>query len=263
MDGLRRGENCHNPRALLTGAKRQDLTGIRLNRPEIHPFSVHLLTASGALWAFMAAYAVLRGDWVAMFAWLGLALLVDGVDGPLARKLNVSEVLPRWSGHTLDLVIDYATYVFVPAMALVGAGLAPGFLGVALAGVIVVTGALYFADEQMKTDDRSFQGFPGAWNMVVLVLFVVGPPAWLTAIIVVAFALLTFLPINFVHPVRTPTLRPLNILVVLAWMCLAGIAVYNDLAPKDWVKWTLLGASLYLCVISGVFQIWRRWRDGR
>lgn len=222
---------------------------------------MHLLTASGALWAFLAAYAVLRGDWVAMFAWLGLALVVDGVDGPLARKLNVSEVLPRWSGHTLDLVIDYATYVFVPAMALVGAGLAPGLLGLALAGVIVVTGALYFADEQMKTEDRSFQGFPGTWNMVVLVLFVVGPPVWITAIVVLAFAWLTFVPINFVHPVRTPTLRPLNILVILVWMAVAGIAVYNDLAPKDWVKWTLLGASLYLCLISGVFQIWRRLRD--
>ena len=123
-------------------------------------FSVHVLTACGAALALLALIAAVRGEWAQMFLWLGIALFVDGIDGTLARAARVSEVLPRWSGDVLDLVVDFTTYVFVPAYAIAASGLMPGYWGVAAACVIVVTGALYFADTSMKTADNHFLGFP-------------------------------------------------------------------------------------------------------
>src|SRR3984893_17971314 len=114
-------------------------------------FCIHVLTASGAGWALLALMAAVEAKWAAMFAWLGVALVVDAVDGPLARRLEVAQRLPRWSGETLDLVVDFATYVFVPAYALAASRLLPEGLEAAAAILVVVTGALYFADRRMKT----------------------------------------------------------------------------------------------------------------
>ncbi len=86
--------------------------------PQARAFSVHLLTASGSFLAFLSLVAASEQRWAAMFWWLGLALLVDGIDGPIARKLDVKEVLPTWSGELLDNIIDYVTYVLIPAFAL-------------------------------------------------------------------------------------------------------------------------------------------------
>src|SRR4051795_3560199 len=113
-------------------------------------FSVHIFTALGAGVALLATLEAVREHWAAMFWWLGVALLIDGLDGPLARRLDVVNVQPDWSGDVLDLVVDFTTYVFVPAYAITSSGillpLAAPVLGVAIA----VTGALYFADRRMK-----------------------------------------------------------------------------------------------------------------
>ena len=137
-------------------------------------FSVHILTACGAALALLALLAATRGDWPLMFFWLGVALVVDAVDGPLARALNVQSVLPRWSGETLDLVVDYTTYVFVPAYAVAVGGLMPEGWAIAAAATIAITGTLYFADREMKTEDNFFRGFPAVWNLVVFYLLLCG-----------------------------------------------------------------------------------------
>src|ERR1700704_2122259 len=108
----------------------------------VRAFLVHILTASGAALAFLALILATGGHWAAMFFCLGLALVVDGIDGPLARASNVAEILPRWSGETLDLVVDFVTYVFVPAFAIAASGYLPPALAIASGAVIVITGAL-------------------------------------------------------------------------------------------------------------------------
>src|SRR5205085_11583647 len=134
-------------------------------------FSVHVFTASGAVLALLALLAALEHNWSLMLWLLGAALIVDGVDGTIARRLRVAERLPRWSGDVLDLVVDFLTYVFIPAFAVVASGLLPFSLAVACATAIIISGALYFADREMKTVDYHSRGFPSVWNVPLFYLF--------------------------------------------------------------------------------------------
>jgi phosphatidylcholine synthase len=208
-------------------------------------FAVHIFTAAGAALALAALLYAVRGQWAAMFLCLGIALIVDGVDGTIARWLKVAEVLPRWSGDVLDFVVDFATYVFVPAYAIAAGGLLPEPLALPAGIVIVVTGALYFADREMKTADNYFRGFPALWNVAAFYLFVLKPAPPLAAIIVVALAVLSFAPFKFLHPLRVARLRVLNIIGLILWSVLALIAVLEDLAPGPWVAGGLVVTALY------------------
>lgn len=208
-------------------------------------FAIHVLTASGAALALLSLILATGGHWAAMFGCLGLALIVDGIDGPLARALNVKDVLPRWDGAGLDFVVDFTTYVFVPAYAVAASGYLPEGLGVPAACLIVITGALYFADRNMKTDDNYFRGFPAVWNVVAFYLYVLAPPPWIAAAGIVALAALTFVPIRFVHPLRVRHLRWLNIALMVVWAALALIAVLTNLEPGPYVVIGLSVIALY------------------
>jgi phosphatidylcholine synthase len=213
-------------------------------------FSVHILTASGAAIALLALMAAVRGEWTWMFGLLGLALIVDGVDGTFARRFKVAETLPNWSGDALDLVVDFGTYVFVPAFAIVAGGLMPLWLAVPLAVIIVITGAIYFADRRMKTSDNFFRGFPTLWNAVAFYLFILQPPAWVTALVILALAALTFAPIRFVHPVRVERWRTVTLVALVLWAVLALAALYYDLNPGPWVVWPLVVLGFYFFAIG-------------
>ena len=204
----------------------------------------------GAALGFAALVAATRGEWALMFQCLGVALFVDGVDGTLARRLNVAELLPRWSGDVLDLVVDFVTYVFVPAYAITMSGLLPGLLAVPAGIAVVVTGALYFADRNMKTKDNYFRGFPTLWNAVAFYLFLLKPQPWLAAAAVAALAVLTFVPFKFVHPFRVVRLRCLNIAAVVAWAGLASVAVLSDLEPGPWVTGALVALAVYVVTVG-------------
>jgi phosphatidylcholine synthase len=214
------------------------------------PFAVHVFTACGAGCALFALLAAVAAHWSTMFAWLGLALAIDGVDGSLARRLHVAEVLPRWSGEVLDLVVDVLNYVFVPAYALVAGGLLPQAVAVPLGLVVVVTGALYFADRWMKTADYYFRGFPAIWNVAVFYLFLLRLPGWLAAALVVALAILTFVPVHFIHPVRIAHLRLLTVAALVLWGLLALYAVVESLAPGFWTVTALCLLAVYFVAIG-------------
>jgi phosphatidylcholine synthase len=188
-----------------------------------------------------------------MFAWLGLALLVDAADGPLARHFRVAETLPRWSGDTLDLVVDFLTYVFVPAYAIAASGLLGSPLDIGAGIVIVVTGGLYFADRRMKTHDNYFRGFPALWNCVAFYVLLLRPAPWLTASTIVVLAVLTFAPFPFIHPMRVKRLRALNLVLLAAWAMLGLVALARDLAPGPWVTGGLCAIGLYV-LAAGVFR---------
>lgn len=211
----------------------------------VRAFAIHVLTASGAALALLALIFATGGHWEAMFVCLGFALIVDGVDGPLAREFRVAELLPRWSGDTLDLVVDFTTYVFVPAYAIAASGFLPPALAIPGGVVVVLAGALYFADREMKTDDNYFRGFPALWNLAAFYLYVLEPAPWLAAVMIVVLAGLSFAPIRFVHPLRVRYLRPLNIALLVLWAVLALVAVILRLEPGPYVTWPLVAIALY------------------
>ena len=211
-------------------------------------FSVHVFTALGAGIALLALDAAVSQEWAFMFLLLGLALLVDGLDGPLARAFNTAELAPRWSGDLLDLVVDFTTYVFVPAYAILS--LVPALWGFLLGPLIAVTGALYFADRSMKTADNYFQGFPAVWNLVAFYLLMMRPSPPVCAIVIVVFAALQFAPVKFVHPLRVRFLRPVTVAVLALWAVLAAIALYADLQPELWVKVSLCAIAVYFLLFG-------------
>jgi phosphatidylcholine synthase len=206
---------------------------------------VHLFTASGAALGLMALLAAAEKDFTSMFAWLAAALLVDGLDGGLARKAEVGRAAPEISGDTLDLVVDYVTYVLVPAYALTVSGLLPSGLAAPAAVVICVSSALYFALTAMKTDDWYFRGFPAVWNIAVFYLFLIRPPGPATFAVVLALAALSFAPVVFVHPFRVRRLRWLTITMLAVWGALAAVAILQDLRPDGFVIAGLVSLGLY------------------
>jgi phosphatidylcholine synthase len=214
----------------------------------IRAFAVHVFTTTGAALAFLALVLATGEHWAAMFVCLGLALIVDGADGPLARAFKVQEELPRWSGETLDLVVDFVTYVFVPAYAVAGSGLLPPALALVAGVVICMTGALYFADRKMKTADNFFRGFPALWNVAAFYLYLLAPPPWLAAAGVLALAILGFVPIRFLHPLRVAHLRALNIALLIVWALLACAAVAANLQPGPFVTTPLVLIAIYFFV---------------
>lgn len=226
----------------------------KVTLPQVRAFSVHLLTASGSFLAFLSLVAASENNWTAMFLWLGLALFVDGIDGPIARKLEVKYVLPNWSGELLDNIIDYVTYVLIPAFALYQSGFMGHGLSFLSGAIIVISSAIYYADTGMKTNENFFKGFPVVWNMVVFTLFIVGPGEWTAFGIVVVSAILSFMPLNFLHPVRVARLRPLNLTIFLLW-CAFGVAgIFYHMEPPLWVRIGITVTGVYLYCIGIVMQ---------
>jgi phosphatidylcholine synthase len=211
-------------------------------------FAVHVFTATGAALGFLALILATGGEWAAMFFTLGMALVVDGLDGPLARAFKVAEVLPRWSGDTLDLVVDFITYVFVPAYAISASGLLPPALAIPAGILVVISGALYFADRNMKTDDNYFRGFPGLWNLAAFYIYLLEPAPWASAALIAVLAGLTFVPIKFLHPLRVRHMRALNIALLTAWTVLAFLAVIHNLQPGPYVIWPMLAIAIYFFI---------------
>ena len=218
-------------------------------------YFVHIFTATGAVLAMLAMLEAVAGDWPMMWFWLVVAFFVDGIDGPLARKYDVIATAPRIDGVLLDLIIDYLTYVFIPAFALFWSGLLPGWTGWFAIIVITFASALYFADTRMKTTDYSFHGFPGCWNMVVLVLFATEPNFWVSLGIVTALAIAMFLPIKFVHPVRTERWRTVTLPVALLWTFFGGWAAWVSFDPQSWAHWGLVVTSLWLIGAGAAQQV--------
>ena len=207
--------------------------------------SVHLLTATGAVLALFALRAANVGDWQMMFVWLGIALAVDAVDGPLARLVGVKLVLPRFSGERLDLIVDYLTYVVVPAFALTEATLLPDGARLPAAIAILLSSLFHVVDLNSKTEEGYFVGFPAIWNIVLLYLFVLEPAPFASLAIVIFFVALTFVPILAVHPFRVERLRLLTCLVTLVWTGAAAMAVANPFPSPLWVQALLLLSAAY------------------
>jgi phosphatidylcholine synthase len=218
---------------------------------------VHVFTASGAGVALLALLEGVREHWAAMFAWLGLALVIDGLDGPIARRLNVEVVQPNWSGEVLDLVVDFVTYVFVPAYAVIASGLLLPVAAPLLGVGIVISGALYFADRRMKTDDNHFRGFPALWNAAAFYLFLLHPSPAISTLAIASLIVLTFVPVKVLHPVRVKRLRGLNLSLIAVWTVLAIMTVAKNFNVATPVTAVLCAIALYVVCGDAVIRVLR------
>ncbi|MGJ4928561.1 phosphatidylcholine synthase [Bradyrhizobium sp. HKCCYLS2038] len=220
-------------------------------------FSVHVFTALGAGVALLAMLQAVREHWTAMFWWLGVALIIDGIDGPMARRLDVINLQPDWSGDVLDLVVDFTTYVFVPAYAITASGMLLPLAAPVIGVGIAVTGALYFADRRMKSDDNHFRGFPGLWNIAAFYLFLLHPPPLLATLGLAVLIALTFAPFHVIHPVRVARLRWLTLPLVALWGILVIDALAQDFVVSPIVTAVLCAIGLYIVASDSAIRLLR------
>jgi phosphatidylcholine synthase len=220
-------------------------------------FSVHIFTALGAGIALIALLEAVREHWAAMFWWLGAALVIDAVDGPIARRLDVARVQPNWSGDVLDLVVDFVTYVFVPAYAITASGLLLPVAAPLLGAGIAVSGVLYFADRRMKAADNHFRGFPGLWNVAAFYLFLLHLPPALSSLAVIVLIASTFAPFYVVHPIRVVRLRRLTLSLIAIWAVLAVVALASDFDVSAPVTIGLCAIGAYIVASDAAIRLVR------
>lgn len=207
---------------------------------------IHVLTATGVLAGFQALLACVDRHWETAFIWLAVATVIDGVDGPLARHFKVKTYLPRFSGERLDLVIDYFTYVIVPALMIYLSGRIPEGWALAAAFIVLMTSLFHFSDEDSKTDDGFFVGFPAIWNVIAFLLFVFPMPSAMGFALIAICGALTFVPLKWVHPIRAQRWRTLTILVLLIWSGAAMLAIWQGLPATPLIQGVIGACSLYL-----------------
>jgi phosphatidylcholine synthase len=218
--------------------------------PRLGGAFVHLLTASGAMLALLALRAASVHDWQMMFVWLGVALTVDAVDGPLARRLAVETVLPRFSGERLDLIVDYLTYVVVPAYALTEANILPEGWRLPAAAAILLSSLYHVVDLASKTEEGYFVGFPAIWNVLLLYLFALAPRHGVSLAIIGSFVALTFVPLLAVHPFRVARLRAATCIVTALWAVAAAASIMQPFPSPLWVQVLLVATAVYLSLIG-------------
>lgn len=204
-------------------------------------WAVHAFSATGAILALLALLAVNRHDWTEAMLWLFAALVVDGIDGTLARAAKVKTIAPRIDGDALDLVVDYLNYVFVPTTFMLEARLLPAAIALPLAALIQLSSVYVFVRRDMKTDDGYFRGFPALWNIVGLYLFAAHIDRGIAAAVVGALIILTFAPIHFLHPFRVRDYGRWPVILGSVW----GLATLALLLPglAEVARQALLAAS--------------------
>ena len=218
------------------------------------PWLVHAYTASSAVLAFLALVAIDERDHRAAFFWLALAVIVDASDGWLARRFRVRERLPRFNGARLDDIVDYLTFVFVPLFLVDRAGLLPPVIGPIVIAVALLASAYGFSQEDAKTTDHFFTGFPSYWNIVALYLVAMDVRPVANAAIIAVLAVLVFVPIGYVYPSRTPTLRGLTTALGLIWGLAMLVVIWQLPAPLPALVYGSLLFPAYYTVLSLVLH---------
>ena len=221
-------------------------------------WSVHAFTASGLLSGFMAILAINEKDWKMAMFWLIISLIIDALDGTLARFLKVKEVLPGVDGKNIDFVSDFANYAIIPAYCFYQAELVPEDWSLVLTFIILLVSALYYGLEGMVSKEMYFVGFPVLWNMVVFYLIFVfqGSPQ-ANILLILIFSILHFVPIKFVYPSRAIHFKNLTLFVTLLFfIAIIGI-LYAYPKRQPW----LIGLAYATAIYYGAMAIYDTWID--
>jgi phosphatidylcholine synthase len=220
------------------------------NPKPLGPSLLHLFTATGALCGLFSLLAISDHSPRAALVWMIVAVIIDAVDGPIARKLDVAIRMPMIDGNSLDLVIDYVTCVLAPSMFIYEFELLPKPQALALTGLICLTSLFSFARCDLMTDDNYFRGFPAMWNLVAAMMFVLQSRDWVNVIATIALVALTLLPVRVPHPIRTRHYREITVPVTLVWLTLLTVGVVDTPSQHAWIKWPLVAGTVYFVAVS-------------
>jgi phosphatidylcholine synthase len=212
-------------------------------------WSVHALTASTAVFSFLAILAIMDGAWQTAVIYMGIAAVIDGVDGALSRWVGVKQVLPNFDGALLDNIVDYQTYVLVPAFFVYQAELVPAGWLLLIPTIMLMTSAYQFSQADAKTGDHFFQGFPSYWNVVVVYLWLLGLATAVNLFILLACAVLVFIPIKYLYPSRMTRYRVQTLLLSALWLLMLTAALF--LYPAySWLTRASLFFIIYYIALS-------------
>lgn len=218
-------------------------------------WSVHAFTASGVICCLLALEATIDSQWRVALIWLAFAVLIDAVDGTLARGVRVKQVLPGFDGALLDNLVDYISYVVIPAIIIHRAHLLPESLSFAIMGAICMASAWQFCQEDAKTADHFFRGFPSYWNIVALYLLSMNLTVSMNAAIVITLIILIFVPVKYIYLSRNTPLPVITWPATIVWTALACVLLWQLPAPHPWLLWGSLVYVAWYFALSVVLTI--------
>ncbi|MEZ4863015.1 MAG: CDP-alcohol phosphatidyltransferase family protein [Caldilineaceae bacterium] len=213
-------------------------------------WSAHLFTATGTIWGLLAILAISNHQWILAFAWMALSVFVDSFDGLWARRVQVKSVLPNFDGALLDNMIDFLNYVFVPAYFLYESEMLPRQYALAGAVLILLASSYQFCQDDAKTEDHYFKGFPSYWNIMVYYMFILSWGGWVNLAILVLLSALVFVPIKYVYPTRTALHQRLTMTLACLWGVINVMILTQYPTPDRWLLWGSLLFVLYYCGLS-------------
>ena len=219
---------------------------------------VHLYTASSVVCGFLALTRIFYDRYRDAFFWLAVAVLIDTTDGVLARRTDVASRLPWFNGAKLDDIVDYVTYVFVPAFFAWHALLVPERAAMLVAAAMLLSSAYGFNKDDAKTADHFFTGFPSYWNIVVFYLFVAGWPPEFNLVILLGLSVLVFVPIHYLYPSRSPMFRRLTVGLGAVWGILVMVMLWQMPNVSRTVFWLSSVFPIYYVLLSFGLELRRR-----
>jgi phosphatidylcholine synthase len=218
----------------------------------ILPWIAHLYTATGIVLALLATGMAFAHNFRAAFIYLVVATAVDATDGWLARAVRVKERLPEFDGALMDNIIDYVTYAFIPALIVWQADLVPNAFPICAAMTVSSLYGFCRTDAKVESGDHYFTGFPSYWNIVVVYLYVAGLSQTANAAVLVALAIMVFVPIRYIYPSRTRALRVPTLVLGTIWSVLFTWMIWR--LPATDGPWTML--SLIYPVYYVALSLW-------
>jgi phosphatidylcholine synthase len=217
---------------------------------------IHLYTASGAVTAILALHFIEHDEFRAAFIVMAIALFIDSTDGPLARAVEIRRQIPWFDGATLDNIVDYLTYVAVPAFLMLRAGmLVAGAVGLASTSFLTLASAYAFCRTDAKTADGYFLGFPSYWNLVAFYFHCLGWPPGINTLIVVALAALCLMPVKFIYPNRTVPMRTLTLSLAAIWAVVTTAMLIELPRVDPTLLYISLSFIVYYFVMSAALQV--------
>ena len=225
-------------------------------RKTIFGYLIHSVTAFGAIAGLISLEQFINGNIRSGLLWLILCQIIDGFDGPIARRIDIHIHATRFDGRILDLVVDYVTCVMVPVAMLVRLKLLTSDFSIIFAALIIFTGALWFARTDQETEDHWFNGFPAAWNLVIPTYIILGTKESLVQISIVALSVLSLTKLKFPHLVKVRFMRPLTwTLASIYFLALIWLSMRYPNGPEA-LKPILVVIPLYIFAIS-FYHSWK------